>query len=96
MTTTKQLLESRLGHLEVWATSCDHFLFIIMLHRAIFLVYLIWLKAHGTLSGEVQGEATGDRLGFGNFGLSMTSDGSRVAEGSLAEVESFWRPCSSL
>ena len=41
-----------------------------------------------TLLGEVQGEATGDRLGFGNFGLSMTSDGSRLAVGSLVGVDS--------
>jgi hypothetical protein len=60
-----------------------------MLNRAIFLVYLIWLKAHGTFSGDIQGEATCDRLGFGNFGLSMTFDGSHVAEGFLTEVDSF-------
>ena len=41
-----------------------------------------------TLLSEVQGEASGDRLGFGNFGLSMTSDGSRLAVGSLAGVDS--------
>lgn len=38
-------------------------------------------------TGDISGEAPGDRLGFGNFGLSMTLDGTRVASGAVRALD---------
>lgn len=41
---------------------------------------------------EINGEAAIDRLGFGNFGISMTSDGVRIAAGAVRGADENGRP----
>jgi hypothetical protein len=41
---------------------------------------------------EINGEAPVDRLGFGNFGLSMTLDGTRIAAGAVRALDQDGRP----
>jgi hypothetical protein len=38
-------------------------------------------------TADISGEAPGDRLGFGNLGLSMTLDGTRVASGAVRALD---------